>query len=567
MKASGTDMRYARERLRWNGWGATDVSFDTQGRDRELWEFVRRAVGLKVLPETPAVPFERIALPAIRLSSARMEGLRAIVGGERVRTSAYERAFHALGRSYHDLLRLRAGDLSSAPDAVVYPESHSEVLDLLSFCDRHRIAVVPFGGGSSVVGGVEARCTPEQSGVVTLDTTRMNQVLEVDPISHTATVQAGIYGPTLEEELAARGFTLGHFPQSFEFSTVGGWIAARGAGQLSNRYGTADKWLVAAKLATPRGEWRTLPFPASAAGPNLNQLVAGSEGALGVITEATVKIHPVAEARRLGAFVFRDFETGAAAVRQLVRGEVGAAMIRLSDAEETRFFGEFRAVLEPPSGAAKLAEKALGLAGFGDKCVMMIAFEGATRQVQAGFRRALAISTRAGGLFVGETPGRAWWKRRFEIPYLRDAMMDHGVGVDTLETSTEWANLPRLYRAVRDALARAIEATGRRGVVMTHISHSYWDGASLYFTFLFARDRGRGLAGEIAQWRAIKEAASEAICAHGGTISHHHGVGLDHAHWLAVEKGPLGMDVLAAVKKQVDPHGVMNPAKLVRATG
>lgn len=559
-------MRYARERLRWNGWGSREVSFDTRGRDREVWEFVKHAVGADALPLTPAVPLEKIDLPASRLTPALVEALAGVLAPGRVATDSYERAFHALGRSYHDLLRLRRGDLRHAPDAVVYPESAREVQDVLALCERHELAVVPFGGGSSVVGGVEARGGERHAGVVTLDTTRMDQLLEVDAVSHTATAQSGIYGPMLEEELAARGFTVGHFPQSFEYSTLGGWIAARGAGQLSNRYGTADKLLVAAKIATPRGEWRTLAFPASAAGPNLNQLIAGSEGTLGVITEATVKIHPAADSRRIGAFVYRDFESGAAAVRALVQNEVGAAMIRLSDADETRFFGEFRSVIEPHGGATKLAEKALSYAGFADKCVMMIAFEGSQQKVREGFRRAFAVATRAGGLFVGESPGKSWWKRRFEMPYLRDPMMDHGVGVDTLETSTEWANLPRLYRAVREALARSMRASspnGAGGVVMTHISHSYLDGASLYFTFVFARDVSRGLESELAQWRAIKESASKAISEHGGTISHHHGVGIDHAHWLAAEKGELGIDVLAAAKAKLDPKGVMNPGKLV----
>jgi alkyldihydroxyacetonephosphate synthase len=560
-------MRYAREKLRWNGWGARDTTFDTRGREREVLELLRCALGLESLPETPPVPLDQVELPPIRLSSSMIEALSSMTAPDRVHIGAYERAFHALGRSYQDLLRLRAGDLTSAPDAVVYPDTHHEVLEVLAFCDRNRIAVVPFGGGSSVVGGVEGRCARDQIGVVTLDTTRMHRVLAVDPISHTATVQAGIYGPVLEEELAARGFTLGHFPQSFEYSTLGGWIATRSAGQLSNRYGTADEWLAAARVATPRGEWRTLPFPASAAGPDLNQLIAGSEGTLGVITEATVRIHAVAEARRFGAFLFRDFETGVSAVRQLVQGEVGAAMIRLSDADETRFFGEFRAALEPPGSATQLAEKALSLAGFGNKCVMILSIEGSSQQVRTGFRRALALATRAGGLFVGEGPARAWWKRRFEMPYLRDPMMDHGLGVDTLETSTEWSNLMRLYRAVRNALERTMEETGGRGVVMTHISHSYLDGASLYFTFLFARNRTRGLIGEIEQWRAIKEAASKAIRDHGGTISHHHGVGIDHAHWLPGEKGPLGIEVLAAAKAQLDPRGVMNPGKLLPNAG
>jgi alkyldihydroxyacetonephosphate synthase len=559
---------YEREKLRWNGWGSRAVAFDTRGHDRKLWELIGQAVGLERLPETKAVSLERVELPAIALSLPIIEALGTILSPERVLVDAYERSFHALGRSYHDLLRLRSGKLESAPDVVVYPGNATEILDLLSFCDRERIAVVPFGGGSSVVGGVEATKTEQHVGVLTLDTTRMNRVLDVDPISRTATVESGVYGPQLEEELRARGFTLGHFPQSFEYSTLGGWIAARSAGQLSNRYGTASDFLVSAKLATPRGELRTLSFPASAAGPDINRIIAGSEGTLGVITEATVKVHPLPGARDFAAFLFRDFEVGVEAARQLVQADVGASMIRLSDAHETHFFEGFRQALDPGRAHARWAQRALDVIGFRDaKSVMLVGFEGDRASVRGGLARTLAIATRSGGLFVGRKPGQSWWNRRFEMPYLRDPMMDRGLGVDTLETSTEWANVPRLYRAVRSALEEAIASraasTRRKGLVMTHLSHSYADGASLYFTFVFARDPSGQLEREIAEWRVMKENASRAIVLHGGTISHHHGVGIDHAHWLLPEKGQLGMDMLGAIKSTIDPHGIMNPGKLL----
>lgn len=559
---------YEREKLRWNGWGSRVVAFDTRGHEQKLWELVGRAVGLERLPETKAVSLDRVELPAIRLSPLIIDALGTILSPERVFIDTYERSFHALGRSYHDLLRLRSGQLESAPDVVVYPDNATEILDLLSFCDRERIAVVPFGGGSSVVGGVEATKTEPQTGVLTLDTTRMNRVIDVDPISRTATVESGAYGPQLEAALQARGFTLGHFPQSFEFSTLGGWIAARSAGQLSNRYGSASDFLVSAQLATPRGELRTLSFPASAAGPDINRIIAGSEGTLGVITEATVKIHPLPSARDFAAFLFRDFEAGVEAGRQLVQGDVGASMIRLSDARETRFFEQFRQALAPKQTRAPWARRALEFVGFGEtKSLMLMGFEGERMNVRAGLARAIAIATRAGGLFIGRRPGHSWWERRFEMPYLRDPMMDRGLGVDTLETSTEWTNVPRLYRAVRSALEEAItsrESTlPQQGLVMTHLSHSYADGASLYFTFIFARDPRGSLERDIAEWRVMKENASRAIVLHGGTISHHHGVGIDHAHWLLPEKGQLGMDMLSAIKSAVDPHGIMNPSKLL----
>jgi len=523
-----------------------------------VWAFVAEALGVARLPSTPAPSLEETTLPASRASAELVAALAAATNASRVLTTAAERAFHAYGRSYYDLLRLRSGALAAAPDVVVYPESRDEVLAVLKIAEEARFAVVPFGGGSSVVGGVEAIGGPSHAGVVTLDTTRMARVLDVDGVSRTATIEAGIYGPALEEQLSSRGFVLGHFPQSFEHSTLGGWIAARGAGQLSNRYGTVDKLLVAATVATPRGLFETTPLPASAAGPNLNQLVCGSEGTVGVITDATVKLHPLPEARKLFAFLFKSFDEGLGAVRALVQEETGAAMMRLSDTDETRFFGAFRGVIEP-SRVNEFAEGALGLVGYDTKSVLMVCVEGDRDEVAHKVKRIRAIARGRGGLYVGEGPGKSWWKRRFEMPYLRDPMLDHGVGVDTLETATEWSNVPKLYEAVRVAIRGTLEGEGRRAIVMAHVSHSYLDGASLYFTFIFLRDLPR----QIEQWKAVKSAASQAIVQNGGTISHHHGVGTDHAPYLETEKGALGLDVLAYVRKALDPRGTMNPGKLL----
>jgi alkyldihydroxyacetonephosphate synthase len=551
-------MRYRRDELRFNGWGLRERTYDLRGRDEQVWAFVREVLGMDALPHTPAVPLEEVALPDVALDEDALAALRDALDADRVRTDAYERAFHAVGKSYYDLLRIRRGEVPGAPDAVVYPASHDEVQRVLARCAERRIAVVPFGGGSSVVGGVEARAGAGTAGVVTLDTTRLDRLLDLDEVSHTATFGAGIYGPELEDVLQKQGYTLGHYPQSFEFSTLGGWIAARGAGQQSNRYGSASKWLVAARLATPDGEWVTEPYPASAAGPDLNQLIAGSEGTLGVITEATVKVHPLPEARDFVSFMFRDWESGVLAVRRITQAELGVATLRLSDADETRFYGAFKSVLQP-SRVQELALGALGKVGFDAPCVLMVGFEGPAAQVQRAWRQTFGLATRSGGLYVGRGPGNSWYENRFSMPYLRDPLMDHGVGIDTLETSTTWANVHRLYRAVGEAIRGAMAERGRRGLLLAHISHTYLEGTSLYFTYLFARD----LDDEVGQWRAIKEAASRAISENGGTISHHHGVGIDHAHWLPPEKGPVGMGVLEAAKARVDPDGIMNPGKLL----
>jgi alkyldihydroxyacetonephosphate synthase len=550
-------MRYRRDELRWNGWGTVSARFDTHGRDAAVWKFVADSLGIASLPPTPSIALASVSMAPSRIGERTLSALASSVTKENVRTDAFERALHAVGRSYHDMIRLRAGDLSMAPDAVVYPSNEAETLAVLRIAEDAGIAVVPFGGGSSVVGGVEGRGAKDQP-VITLDVTRMARLLEVDATSHTGRAEAGIYGPALEDDLSRAGFTLGHFPQSFEYSTLGGWIAARGAGQMSNRYGTADKWLVAARVATPRGVLVTKPYPASAAGPSVNQLLCGSEGTLGVITEATFKLHRVAEKRVIVAFLFKEFEAGVGAVRRMVQEEVGAAMMRLSDRDETYFFGAFRRVLEP-SRVQQLAEKALDVAGYEDKCVLMLAIEGEEEEVRHRVKRARTIAQKEGGFFVGGSPGRSWWKRRFEMPLLRDPMLDHGLGIDTLETSTEWANVPRLAKAVQAALRDSLAKEGRKAIVMTHVSHSYLDGCSLYFTYLFERDDRRA----VEQWRNAKEAASRAISENAGTISHHHGVGVDHAHWLPAEKGPIGMQLLSAMKREVDPKGILNPGKLI----
>jgi alkyldihydroxyacetonephosphate synthase len=558
-------MSIEREKLRWNGWGLTASGFDLGGHEGEVWRWLESELGLQESRVRHAKRLDEIELPAVALDSARLDELRALLGGEHVKTDAYERAFHARGKSYHDLLHLRAGDLSVAPDAVVYPGKAEDVLAVLRWAATHRISVVPYGGGSSVVGGVGAEKGEGHTAVVTLDTTRLQRVLEVDELSHTATIEAGIYGPELERQLAMRGYTLGHFPQSFEFSTLGGWIAARGAGQQSNRYGRAEEWLVSARVATPSGMWSTESFPASAAGPDLNEVVAGGEGCFGVITEATVHVHPVPKDSDYRGYLFKDFGRGSEALRQIVQEGLPVAMLRLSDAEETRFFSAFSALRKPPGPVERAADRVLELGGWSEgRCLMLVGIEGETENVKASLARSSSIVRGCGGFPLGRGAGKSWHKSRFAMPYLRDPLLDRGIGVDTLETSTSWANVLPLHRvvctAIRDALQSHPAFPEARAMVMCHISHCYEDGASLYFTFVFPQ---AAPGEEVAQWTAVKQAASEAIATHGGTISHHHGVGTDHAPWLPREKGEIGFRLLRALKRELDPDGILNPGKLL----
>lgn len=537
-----------RSRLRWNGWGLIEAPDVLGDRADAAWAWMGRALGADPLPRTPAVPLDGIRLAESRLTSADLAAIGGIVGAGHARTGVAERASHARGKSYHDLLELRSGAVDPAPDAVVYPGSREEVAALLAHADGAGIAVVPFGGGSSVVGGV----TPVAGAcraVITVDLTRLDRLLELDETARVATLEAGIHGPALESALQARGHTLGHYPQSFEFSTLGGWIAARGAGQQSMRYGKAERWLVSARLATPGGVWDTEGFPASAAGPQLNALVPGSEGRLGIITDATVRVRPVPEARDYRAYLFQEFGAGVDAARAIAQSGLPVAMVRLSDPEETYFFN----ALQHPSEADAITARF---------CVMILGIEGGAEEVERARAESRALIEARGGMHLGSELGRQWHANRFSMPYLRDPMLDRGLGLDTLETATRWSNIDALHGAVTAAIRGAMEghpgAPGARGAVFCHISHCYPDGASLYFTFAFLRDPGD----PAAQWRAIKTAASDAILAHGGTISHHHGVGTDHLPWAAREKGPIGGALLRSLGAELDPHAILNPGKL-----
>jgi alkyldihydroxyacetonephosphate synthase len=551
-----------RTKISWNGWGWAAHKDEVAGNEA-AWTWLANEVGMPSLLATPARALDDIALAPSRLDAAERAHFAKVLGEDRVRDDHFERAFHARGRSYHDLLHLRAGNLTTAPDAVLYPRGTEEVLSVLSFASENNIAVIPYGGGTSVVGSVTADAGGFKS-VVSLDMSGMDRLITVDPISRTATAEAGIYGPALDKALRAQNFVLGHYPQSFEFSTLGGWVAHRGAGQQSSRYGRAHDWLVAAKLVTPRGLLTTEDFPGSSAGPRLTDLLLGSEGTFGIITEATFHIQPAPAASLYTGFLFRDFASGTAAIRQAVQEDLPVAMLRLSDAEETRFYRAYGSVGKRKGIGGHIADAYLKYRKFGDSAAAMVAgFEGDNATIEQSHRRFAEIAKRLGALAIGKSTGKRWYEGRFHGPYLREPMMDRGLGVDTLETATSWPKIDALYAAVKKALEDTIQQTaprpGARGIVACHISHSYPDGASLYFTYIFPR----ALDGDVAQWLAIKRAATDAIVAQGATISHHHGVGEDHLPWMKQEKGELGVEVLRAIKTTLDPKGILNPGKLI----
>jgi len=476
------------------------------------------------------------------------------VGAEAIFDSAEDRLRHASGRGYADLARMRLGALEAAPDAVVLPADAESLARLLDACAREGVAVVPFGGGSSVVGGVEPLRGPH-GRLISLDLAALRGVA-VDRRSLTATLGAGLRGPEAEAALAREGVTLGHFPQSFEYATIGGFAATRSAGQASSGYGRFDSLVSSVRLLAPAGEMRTLETPHTAAGPALRELIVGSEGTLGVIPDVTVRVRPLPAVRRYEAWMAAGFEAGAEIVRGLAQGPGLPDIIRVSDEEET----EGSLALKGPRGiAGSLFGGYLGLRKRSGGALVIVGFEGEEESVAR--RRALAVRALRGGgaAYLGQAAGRSWEHGRYQGPYLRDTLMGMGAMVETLETSHTWSRLGELHERVASAIRESLRQQGTPGVVWCHLSHAYADGASLYFTFIARRRAGA----ELEQWRTVKQAASEAVVACGATITHHHAVGRDHVPYMEAEVGQVGLDALRAVKEKLDPAGIMNPGKLL----
>jgi alkyldihydroxyacetonephosphate synthase len=532
---------------KWWGWGDPKVEAPL---DEVALGVLRERIG--ALDPWPLVhELEGFELPiALELPAE----LITAVGGDNVYTGAEDRLRHASGRGYADLARMRLGALETAPDAILVPADAEALRRVLDLCAAQGIAVVPFGGGTSVVGGVEALRGPHQR-LVSLDLGALRGI-KIDRRSLTATLGAGLRGPEAEAALGREGFTLGHFPQSFEYATIGGFAATRSAGQASSGYGRFDALVSSVRLLAPAGELRTLETPHTAAGPALRELIVGSEGTLGVIPDVTVRIKPAPQVRRYEAWMAAGFEAGAEIVRSLAQGPGLPEIIRISDEEET----EGSLALSGPRGTTgKAFDRYLGLRRRRGGALVIVGFEGDEESTSR--RRALTVRAlrRGGAAYLGQAAGRSWEHGRYHGPYLRDTLMERGAMVETLETSHTWTRLGELHDAVNRAIHGSLDTQGTPGLVFCHLSHAYADGASLYFTFISRRRAGA----ELEQWRAVKQAACEAIVASGATITHHHAVGRDHAPYMRAEVGETGIDVLRALKAELDPAGIMNPGKLL----
>ncbi|KQZ09456.1 flavoprotein [Agromyces sp. Root1464] len=523
--------------MRWNGWG-------DPAKAKELPLAVRALLPVmlgRVAKPDAAVALDEVELAPSALADADRAALAAIVGDAHVASDDDARIRHSGGRSTPDLLRRRA-HRQAAPDAVVSPADHAEVVEVLRLAGARGIAVVPFGGGTSVVGGLD----PERGGhhaVIALDLRRLTGLVSLDETSGEAALQAGTTGPEAERLLGAHGFELGHFPQSFRYATIGGFAAARSSGQNSAGNGRFDAMVTGLRVATPTGELDLGRAPGSAAGPDLLRLFLGSEGAFGVITEVRVRVHPAPETRLAEAWTFPDFAAGADALRRVAQLGTGPTVIRLSDEAET--------------GVSLAQVGRIGKALAKGASAITI-FEGDAEHAAERQARTAHVLREAGGVSAGPAAAEEWVHGRFNAPYLRDALLDHGVFCETLETATTWSNLERLKRDVTAAITDGFAEQRAKSLVLCHVSHVYPTGAALYFTIL------AGVKGDqLEAWEPVKAAVNDAIMAGGGTLSHHHGVGRDHAPWLEREIGPVGLRILRAVKDELDPAGVMNPGALL----
>ncbi len=527
---------------RWNGWGDASIQYP-------LHDHAKHYLARRIGPATiyPDASLESV-LASIRTSRLPQHPL--------ITTDPLDRLLHARGQSLPDWVALRSGRISVFPDGISYPSTEEEVRSVLAFAHKEGVYLIPYGGGTSVVGHI----TPleKYTPVITVDLSRLNQLLTLDETSRLATFDAGVKGPHLESQLNRLGYTLGHFPQSFEQSTLGGWIATRSSGQQSYYYGRIEDLFAAAHLETFIGTLELKPFPASAAGPDLRQLILGSEGRLGIITRATVRIRPLPESEGFFGILFPDWESGVDALRNIAQKDILASMLRLSNSQET----EITLALSDNERLLPWIERGLRLLGYHDqRCLLIFAVSGNIEDVNHSRRRIITLARKFGGLFVGSFVGKLWQKKRFLTPYLRNTLWELGYAIDTLETAVPWSSVPETTQAILNTLTSALLPFGERVLAFAHLSHVYKDGASIYVTYIFRRARDPDEV--LERWKLLKSSASQVIITHGGTISHQHGVGLDHAPYLLSEKGSIGLTMLEAACKALDPNGLMNPGKLI----
>ena len=549
--------------MKWWGWGDEGVAFTHEDKPA-LRPFIKRHLALDVARvSSRPLAFGDLRIPESSLASGLRGALELAVPSEQVSTDPLDRVVHARGKSLRDLVRHRGGEVGRLPDVVVRPHDEEAVAAILRVALEADAVVIPFGGGTSISGSLEVSVT-ETRTVISVDLGRLDRVLDIDDASRLARVQAGVFGPHLEEQLNARGWTLGHFPDSFAHSTLGGWIATRSSGMQSDRYGDVADLTRGLRVVTPAGLLITRPVPHTSTGPSVREMVLGSEGRLGIITEATVHVRRVPERRVILGYLFPTWADGLAAMHDIAASEASPSVTRVSDAPETRF--SF-ATKKDPSLLDRITSKALAVYlqrrrrfDLDAMCLSFIGYEGTGPFVAVQRKLVGRIVARHGGLCVGRGPGSLYDQKKFDTPYIRDYLLDRGAIADVAETAAPWSALPALYEKVMASANAAFDDQQVQGYVMCHLSHSYHAGACLYFTFGLTPSGNRDA---LEEYDGVKSAIQQTFVDSGATLSHHHAVGTEHASWLEQDISAPGVAMLHALFDGMDPGANLNPGKIV----
>jgi alkyldihydroxyacetonephosphate synthase len=548
--------------MKWWGWGVEGAAFRTDDKPK-LPAFIKYAVGLDVTGPPPPThsDFGELAIPAPKVSDGLLTEFKGAVGSENVITDDHERVVHTYGKSLPDLVRIRAGDLPRVPDVVVYPGDESEVGSIVDLCVASDTVLIPFGGGTNISGSLQPP-ESETRTVISVDVGRLNRLIDIDEDSNLARIQAGAQGPDLEEQLNARGWTMGHYPDSFTHSTIGGWVATRSCGMQSDKYGDISDITRGLRMASVDGPVIIRALPSTSTGPSVREMILGSEGRLGVITEVTAQVHRLPAQREILAYLIPGFDTGLEAMHEISTLDFRPSVTRLSDARETAFTMATAKKSNPLSG---LGQKALMMMlrrrgwNLDDSCLAFIGYEGTKAHVLRQQDEVKQIVKKHGGVGIGKGPGVLYDQKKFDTPYIRDFLLDWGGAADVSETAAPWSKLEDVYNNTIEAANAAYRESGiDRGWVMCHLSHSYHSGACLYFTFAFIY----GDRDPLPLYQRVKHAIQQSFIDNGATLSHHHAVGTEHAPWLSQDISPGGVKIMKGMFETADPGANLNPAKI-----
>lgn len=547
---------------KWWGWGVEGIAFHHEDKPH-FAPFVLDKIGIDLsLPGTPPPDFSDIDVPASRLGEGLAGALRSAVGDHHVTTGDMDRVVHTYGKGMRDLVWVRAGHLPRIPDVVVYPANEAEVQAIVDLAIEHDAVLIPFGGGSNISGSLTPPAEEDRQ-IISLDMGRMNQVLEIDEGSGLARIQAGGLGPDIEAQLNPRGWTMGHQPDSFKHSTLGGWIATRSSGMQSDKYGDISEITRGLRVVQPGKVLVLRPLPSTSTGPSVREMILGSEGRLGVITEAWVNVHRLPENREVIAYLFPNWAAGLGAMRDISTSDASPSITRVSDGNETGFSLATRKESTSLSGkVGPLLFDFLEKRGWDleKACISYIGYEGGAAKVRADKAIVGKIIGKHGGIKLGKGPGALYDQKKFDTPYIRDFLLDRGAVGDVSETAAPWERLGEVYHRTIRAANRAFAEIGVKGYIMCHLSHSYHSGACLYFTFGFPPNPDGDF---LAQYDTVKTAIQQAFIDGGGTLSHHHGVGTDHAPWMEQDISVAGVETMVGLLRSVDPSRNLNPGTLI----